>query len=88
VLLVRAGHDDVVAALRRADIDGLVGPTAASGWTCMWLEGDDLDGIDDIGFSAYLWAYPTRSGSTVELVRARGTPERRASGLCRLTRSR
>jgi hypothetical protein len=77
VLLVRAGHDEVVTALLQADSDGLVGPTATSGWTCVWLEGDDLDGVDDFGFPAYLWAYPTPSGSTVELVRAGRPPERR-----------
>jgi hypothetical protein len=81
VLLVRASHDELVAALRRADTDGLVGPTAASGWTCVWLDGDDLEGIDGLGFSTYLWAHPTRSGLTVELVRPGGAPERRGWAL-------
>jgi hypothetical protein len=52
------------------------GPTAASGWTWVWLDGDDPGGVKELGRSAHVWAYATRSGLTVELEQPGDTTKR------------
>jgi hypothetical protein len=54
-------------ALRTADADGLVGPTAPSGWTTVCVDDEDLVGVQQLGFSTYLWGTETASGPTLEL---------------------
>lgn len=76
MLLVRANHDDVVAVLRAADTDGLVGPSAASGWTWLWVDDESLEAIEHLDFPAYLWADETRSGLRIELRRPGGSAQR------------
>ena len=66
MLLVRARHEEAVAALRTADADGVVGPTAASGWTCVGLD-HDVDDAVRLGFSTYFCVEETRSGLNLEL---------------------
>lgn len=66
MLLVHATHEDAVATLRAAEVDGSVGPTASSGWTCTWLD-DESDGVDGLGFSSYVWADEGIEGLILEV---------------------
>lgn len=78
--IVRGRHEDAVAHLRERELEGTVGPTSASGWTCIWLDfGPEYpSGIDDpvgLGFAESVWVEDTVRGLLME-VRRSGVTER------------
>ena len=78
--IVRGRHEDAVAHVRKRGLEGTVGPTSPSGWTCIWLDlGPEYpSGIDDpvgLGFAESVWVEDTVRGLVLE-VRRWGMTER------------
>lgn len=75
MLLVHATHEVAVSTLRSAKVDGSVGPTASSGWTCVWLD-EESDRVAGLGFSSYLWADEGIEGLILEVRTPSTNPQR------------
>lgn len=69
VLLVRATHEEAVAHLSAARVDGSVGPTAPSGWTCIWLHEDDVESATSLRFATHVWADESQGRVVLEVQR-------------------